>query len=54
MRLKLDMHTHILPEKLPNFAERFGYGDFIHLAPSERPGFARMMKGDVFFSGDWR
>lgn len=49
MRLKLDMHTHILPEKLPNFAERFGYGDFIHLAPSERPGFARMMKGDVFF-----
>lgn len=49
MHLKLDMHTHILPENLPNFAERFGYGDFIHLAPSDRSGFARMMKGNAFF-----
>lgn len=45
---KIDMHTHILPEKLPNFAEKFGYGDFIHLA-HEREGFANMMKGGVFF-----
>jgi len=42
------MHTHILPEKLPNFANKFGYGDFIHLMES-RPGYARMMKGDKFF-----
>ena len=42
------MHTHILPEKLPNFAEKFGYGDFIHLV-HEREGFANMMKGGVFF-----
>ena len=42
------MHTHILPEKLPNFAKKFGYGDFIHLV-HEEPGFANMMKGDVFF-----
>lgn len=42
------MHTHILPEKLPNFADKFGYGDFIHLIPS-RPGYANMMKGDTFF-----
>lgn len=42
------MHTHILPEQLPNFAEKFGYGDFIHLI-HERPGFANMMKGGVFF-----
>ncbi|MFN7832230.1 MAG: amidohydrolase family protein [Bacteroidota bacterium] len=45
---KIDMHTHILPEKLPNFAEKFGYGDFIHLV-HEREGFANMMKGGVFF-----
>jgi len=42
------MHTHILPEKLPNFAEKFGYGDFIHLL-HHKPGTARMMKGDKFF-----
>ena len=29
--LKIDMHTHIIPEKLPRFAEKFGYGDFIYL-----------------------
>lgn len=42
------MHTHIIPEKLPNFAEKFGYGDFIHLM-HHREGYARMMKGDKFF-----
>ncbi len=45
---KIDMHTHILPEKLPNFAEKFGYGDFIHLV-HHKPGRARMMKGEKFF-----
>ncbi len=45
---KIDMHTHILPEQLPNFADRFGYGDFIHLV-HQRKGYANMMKGDVFF-----
>jgi aminocarboxymuconate-semialdehyde decarboxylase len=39
---KIDMHTHILPERLPNFADKFGYGDFIHL-DHHRAGFARMM-----------
>jgi aminocarboxymuconate-semialdehyde decarboxylase len=46
--MKIDMHSHILPEKLPNFADTFGYGDFIHLE-HHRPGFARMMKGQTFF-----
>lgn len=46
--LKIDMHTHILPETLPNFAEKFGYGDFINLL-HHRKGSARMMKGDKFF-----
>lgn len=46
--LKIDMHTHILPEKLPNFAEKFGYGDFIHLMHNA-DGTANMMQGDRFF-----
>ena len=46
--LKIDMHTHILPEKLPNFAEKFGYGEFISLL-HHRQGAALMMKGDKFF-----
>ena len=45
---KIDMHTHILPERLPDFAAKFGYGDFIQL-DHHRDGFARMMKGGVFF-----
>ncbi|NQV54146.1 MAG: amidohydrolase [Flavobacteriales bacterium] len=46
--LKIDMHTHILPERLPRFADKFGYGDFIHLQPRE-DGAADMMKGDTYF-----
>ncbi|MEM9339050.1 MAG: amidohydrolase family protein [Bacteroidota bacterium] len=46
--LKIDMHSHILPKKIPNFAEKFGYGNFISLLHHE-PGAARMMKGDKFF-----
>lgn len=46
--LKIDMHTHILPEKLPNFADKFGYGNFISLL-HHKPGAALMMKGDKFF-----
>lgn len=42
------MHTHILPHSIPNFAEKFGYGDFIHLL-HHKPEAARMMKGDKFF-----
>ena len=42
------MHTHILPKELPRWAERFGYGDFIHLE-HHRAGYARMMQGERFF-----
>jgi len=45
---KIDMHTHLLPERLPRFAEKFGYGDFMYLE-HHRPGRANMMKGGVFF-----
>lgn len=46
--LKIDMHSHILPAKLPRFADKFGYGDFIYL--EQRPdGRADMIKGKEYF-----
>lgn len=46
--LKIDVHNHILPKKIPKFAEKFGYGNFIHLE-YEKENYANMMKGDQFF-----
>jgi aminocarboxymuconate-semialdehyde decarboxylase len=46
--LKIDSHTHILPKKMPNWSEKFGYGDFIYLQ-HHRQGFAKMMRGNQFF-----
>jgi aminocarboxymuconate-semialdehyde decarboxylase len=46
--LKIDSHTHIIPKKLPNWSEKFGYGDFIYLQHHKR-GFAKMMRGNQFF-----
>lgn len=46
--LKIDSHTHILPKKLPNWSEKFGYGDFIYLQ-HQRKGVAKMMRGNQFF-----
>lgn len=46
--MRIDSHTHIIPEKMPDWRARFGYGDFIRL-DHHRPGFANMMKGNQFF-----
>src|SRR4028119_739114 len=46
--MTIDIHTHILPEKIPNWAQKFGYGEFIHLE-HHKPCCARMIKGDKFF-----
>ncbi len=46
--LTIDIHTHILPENIPNFRERFGYGGFIHLE-HHKPCCARMMMDNKFF-----
>ena len=46
--LKIDCHTHIIPKKLPNWSEKFGYGDFIYLQ-HHRKGYAKMMRGNQFF-----
>ena len=46
--LKIDIHTHIMPEHMPKFAEKFGYGGFISL-DHHKPCCARMMMDDKFF-----
>lgn len=45
--MKIDIHTHIMPEKMPNWTEKFGYGEFIHL--EHRNCDACMIKGDKVF-----
>lgn len=45
--MKIDIHTHIMPAKIPNWVEKFGYGEFIHL--EHRNCKACMMKGDQVF-----
>lgn len=44
----IDTHTHIIPKNLPDFAQRFGYGDFITL-DHHAPGRAWMMQGNRRF-----
>jgi aminocarboxymuconate-semialdehyde decarboxylase len=45
--MRIDIHTHIMPEKMPNWVQKFGYGEFIHL--EHRGCDACMMKGDKLF-----
>lgn len=47
--LKIDMHTHILPAEMPNWTNKFGYGDFIWLKQTDSTEYADMMKGNQFF-----
>ena len=44
----IDIHTHILPEKIPDFGKKFGYGGFVSL-DHHKPCCARMMIDDKFF-----
>ena len=46
--MKIDLHTHILPEKWPDLCDRYGYDGFIRLE-HHKPCCARMMMGDKFF-----
>jgi aminocarboxymuconate-semialdehyde decarboxylase len=45
--MKIDIHTHIMPATMPNWVQKFGYGEFIHL--EHRNCKACMMKGDKLF-----
>jgi len=46
--LKIDLHTHILPESWPDLKEKYGYGGFINLE-HHKPCCAKMMKDGKFF-----
>lgn len=46
--LTIDIHTHILPENIPHWKEKFGYGGFIQL-DHHKPCCARMIKDDGKF-----
>lgn len=52
----VDIHTHILPEKLPDWKSKFGYGEFVSLE-HHKPCCARMMIDNEFFreieSNNW-
>ena len=45
--MKIDIHTHIMPEHMPNWTQKFGYGEFIHM--EHRNCQACMMRGDKLF-----
>ncbi len=45
--MKIDIHTHIMPGKMPNWTQKFGYGEFIHL--EHRNCQACMIRGDKVF-----
>ncbi len=46
--LTIDIHTHILPENIPNWKEKFGYGGFVQLQ-HHKPCCANMILDDGKF-----
>ena len=47
---RIDVHTHILPEHLPDLAARYGYGEWVRLERvADCDCRARMYRGNSFF-----
>ncbi len=45
---KIDIHTHIIPEHLPSWADKFGYGGFINLEHHANCSAKMMIDGKFF------
>ncbi len=48
MSLKIDLHTHILPQQWPDLAQRYGYDGFVSIE-HHAPCCARLWKDGEFF-----
>ncbi len=46
--MRIDLHTHILPERWPNLCEKYGYGGWMQVE-HHAPGCARMVRDGVTF-----
>jgi aminocarboxymuconate-semialdehyde decarboxylase len=46
--LKIDIHTHVIPDNWPNLAERYGYGGWVQIEHTG-PGCARMVQEGKLF-----
>jgi len=46
--LKIDVHTHVIPDNWPNLAERYGYGGWVQIEHTG-PGCARMVQEGKLF-----
>lgn len=46
--LKIDIHTHVLPESWPNLQERYGYGGWVQIEHTG-PGCARIVQEGKLF-----
>jgi aminocarboxymuconate-semialdehyde decarboxylase len=44
----IDIHTHIIPENMPDWKQKFGYGEFVSLE-HHKPCCAKMMMDGEFF-----